>query len=63
LNDLDRRRCQRALQRLGYVITQVDGVFGGETLAAIRHYQHELGAETTGRLTVEQSVRLLNDGR
>jgi hypothetical protein len=59
LNDLDRRRVQLALQRLGYYAGQVDGVFGPESLAAIRRFQHELGAEMTGRLTTDQAARLL----
>lgn len=59
LNDLDRRRVQLALQRLGYYAGQVDGVFGPESLAAIRRFQHELGAEMTGRLTADQAARLL----
>jgi peptidoglycan hydrolase-like protein with peptidoglycan-binding domain len=59
LNDLDRRRVQLALQRLGYYAGQVDGVFGPESLAAIRRFQHELGAEMTGRLTTDQAAHLL----
>jgi peptidoglycan hydrolase-like protein with peptidoglycan-binding domain len=50
---------QLALQRLGYYAGQVDGVFGPESLAAIRRFQHELGAEMTGRLTADQAARLL----
>ena len=59
LGDLDRRRVQLALQRLGYYAGRVDGTFGPESLAAIRRYQHELGAEMSGRLTDAQAARLL----
>jgi hypothetical protein len=59
LGDLDRRRVQLALQRLGYYAGKVDGAFGPESQAAIRRYQHELGAEMTGRLTDDQVERLL----
>ena len=63
LNEADRRRVQLALQRLGYYNGRVDGAGGPDTLAAIRRFQHELGAEMTGRLTNEQAGRLLADGR
>jgi hypothetical protein len=59
LGDLDRRRVQLALQRLGYYAGAVDGVYGPESLGAIRRFQHELGAEMTGRLTNDQARRLL----
>ena len=59
LGDLDRRRVQLALQRLGYYAGTVDGVYGAESLAAIRRFQHELGADMTGRLTNDQARRLL----
>jgi len=60
LTEADRRRVQVALQRLGYYSGGVDGVFGPESLAAIRRFQHELGAEMSGRLTAEQAARLLD---
>ncbi len=63
LNELDRRRVQLALQRLGYYAGNVDGITGADTLAAIRRFQHELGAAMTGHLTAEQASRLLADGR
>ncbi len=62
-NEADRRRAQLALQRLGYYSGRIDGVYGADTLAAIRRFQHELGAAMTGRLTTEQAARLLADGR
>lgn len=63
VTDADRRRIQLALQRLGYYAGKVDAVYGPDTLAAIRRFQHELGAAMTGRLTPEQAARLLVDGR
>jgi hypothetical protein len=58
MTDADRRKVQGALSRLGYYDLPVDGVFGPETRAAIRRYQHEIGAEMTGRLTAPQASRL-----
>ncbi len=58
MTDADRRRAQTALARLGYYDGLVDGVFGPDTRAAIRRYQHELGAAMTGRLTAEQASKL-----
>ena len=58
MTDADRRKVQGALGRLGYYDLPVDGVFGPETRAAIRRYQHEIGAEMTGRLTAAQASRL-----
>lgn len=55
----DRRRVQAALAVLGYYGGRVDGQFGQETRAAIRRFQHEIGAEMTGRLTSEQASRLV----
>jgi hypothetical protein len=55
----DRRRVQAALRQLGYYDGTVDGVIGPETRAAIRRYQHELGAPMTGRLSAAQATRLV----
>jgi hypothetical protein len=60
MTDPDRRLVQTALARLGYYGIKVDGVFGTETRAAIRRFQHEIGSETTGRITAEQATRLVN---
>jgi peptidoglycan hydrolase-like protein with peptidoglycan-binding domain len=60
MTDPDRRKVQSALVRLGYYDHAVDGLFGAETRAAIRRYQHEIGVETTGRLTADQATRLVN---
>lgn len=54
-----RRRVQIALAQLGYYGGRIDGVFGPDTRAAIRRYQHELKAEMTGTLTSKQAARLL----
>jgi Putative peptidoglycan binding domain/Caspase domain len=58
MTDADRRRVQTALVRLGYYDGMVDGIFGPDSRAAIRRYQHELGADMTGRLTAAQASRL-----
>jgi hypothetical protein len=62
MGDGDRRFVQGALQKLGYYSGQVDGVFGPDTRAAIRRYQHELGAPMTGNLTPDQATRLARGG-
>ncbi len=59
MSDDERRRVQAALGRLGYYSDRIDGRFGPETRAAIRRFQHELGAEMTGTLTGEQAARLV----
>ncbi len=58
-NAADRRRLQLALQRLGYFKGRVTGVFGPDTLAAIRTFQKDSEAEVTGRLTQRQVDQLL----
>jgi hypothetical protein len=55
----DRRRVQAALRDLGYYDGAIDGVIGPETRAAIRRYQHELGAPMSGRLTAAEATRLV----
>jgi peptidoglycan hydrolase-like protein with peptidoglycan-binding domain len=47
------------LARLGYYAGTPDGVYGPETRAAMRRFQHEIGAEQTGRLTGEQAAQLI----
>jgi peptidoglycan hydrolase-like protein with peptidoglycan-binding domain len=59
----DRRLIQQSLSKLGYYDGQVDGVFGPDTRAAIRRYQHELGASMTGRLTSAQATKLVSSGQ
>ena len=59
MTEADRRQVQTALARLGYYNGQVDGIFGPDTRAAIRRYQHELGAAMTGRLTAAQATKLV----
>jgi hypothetical protein len=60
MTESDRRHVQTVLARLGYYDGQVDGVFGPDTRAAIRRFQHELGATMSGRLTADQATRLVN---
>ncbi len=55
----DRRGVQTVLVRLGYYDGRVDGVFGPDTRAAIRRFQHEIGEAMTGRLTAKQATRLV----
>jgi peptidoglycan hydrolase-like protein with peptidoglycan-binding domain len=62
MTDADRRRVQTALARLGYYDGRIDGVFGADTRAAIRRYQHELHATMTGQLTAEQANKLAGGG-
>ncbi len=63
MTDADRRRLQGALVALGYYPGPVDGLFGPDTRAAFRRFQHELGAEMTGRLTGPQAQQLLARGK
>jgi hypothetical protein len=60
MTETERRQVQAALGRLGYYGIPVDGVFGPETHAAIRRYQHEIGSETTGHITADEATRLVN---
>jgi hypothetical protein len=60
MNEFDRRTIQQALQRLGYYPGPIDGIFGSDSRAAIRRYQHELGDEMTGRLSAAEASRLAN---
>jgi peptidoglycan hydrolase-like protein with peptidoglycan-binding domain len=60
MSKADRLRVQDMLHRLGYYKWHVDGVFGPLTRAAIRRFQHDIGAEMTGRLTAEEASRLIS---
>ena len=55
----DRRQIQTALARLGYDPGPVDGVFGPQTLAAIRRFQQAIGAEPTGVIKADEASRLV----
>jgi len=59
MTEFDRRTVQVALTKLGYYGGAVDGIFGADTRAAIRRFQHELHEPMTGQLTQDQSKRLL----
>ena len=54
----DRRRIQIALASLGYYDGRLDGIFGPDSRAAIRRWQHEVSAQMTGTLTAAQATRL-----
>jgi hypothetical protein len=58
MTDTQRRLIQRALSHLGYYDSETDGVFGTETRAAIRRWQHEVHAPMTGHLTAEEASKL-----
>ncbi len=58
MTESDRRHVQVALAQLGYYDGRIDGVFGSDTRAAIRRYQHEVKAEMTGMLTQAETARL-----
>ena len=55
----DRRQVQEALHRLDYYEGPVDGSFGPLTRAAIRRFQHDINAASTGYLTAEEANRLV----
>jgi hypothetical protein len=44
MSKANRRQVQEALHRLDYYKGPVDGIFGRLTRAAIRRFQHEIGA-------------------
>jgi hypothetical protein len=58
MTEPQRRLVQIALARLGYYDARMDGVFGPETRAAIRRWQHEVHTPMTGRLTAEEASKL-----
>lgn len=60
MTDQQRRQVQIALAGLGYYDGRIDGVFGPDTRAAIRRYQHELHADMTGTLSADQATRLVS---
>ncbi len=59
MSQANRRQVQEVLRRLDYYQGSVDGIFGPRTRAAIRRFQREIGAETTGSLTADQANRLM----
>ena len=59
MSEANRRQIQEALRRLDYYKGPVDGIFGTLTRTAIRRFQHEIGADTTGHLTGEEANRLI----
>jgi hypothetical protein len=59
MTEQDRRHVQQALAQLGYYDGAIDGVFGPDTRAAIRRWQHELHAPMTGHLSAADAARLV----
>ena len=60
MSEANRRQIQVALHRVDYYRGPVDGIFGPLTRAAIRRFQREIGADTTGYLTAEEANRLVS---
>jgi hypothetical protein len=58
MTDAQRHLVQRALAHLGYYDGTVDGVFGPDTRAAIRRWQHEEHQPMTGHLTALEASKL-----
>jgi peptidoglycan hydrolase-like protein with peptidoglycan-binding domain len=59
MTEANRRDVQIALARLGYYDGRIDGVFGPDTRAAIRRWQHEVHTTMTGQLTAAEASRLV----
>ena len=59
MSEADRRQVQEALSRLHYYRGPVDGIFGPLTRAAIRGFQHDIGAKITDHLTADEANRLV----
>jgi peptidoglycan hydrolase-like protein with peptidoglycan-binding domain len=59
MSEADRRQVQEALHRLEYYQGPMDGIFGPLTRAAVRRFQHDIGAEATGYMTAEEANRLV----
>jgi hypothetical protein len=63
MTEADRKRVQAALALLGYYDGRIDGIFGADSRAAIRRWQHEKGVDMTGRLTGAEATSLVADKR
>lgn len=58
MTDDQRSLVQRALSNLGYYDGRPDGIFGPDTRAAIRRWQHEERQPMTGHLTAREASKL-----
>ena len=58
MSEAERRQVQEALHRRNYYQGPIDGIIGPTTRAAIRRFQHDIGAQATGHLTAEEASRL-----
>jgi uncharacterized caspase-like protein len=59
MSEADRKKVQAALAVLGYYDGRIDGIFGADSRAAIRRWQHEVGVEMTGQLTGAEATRMV----
>jgi Putative peptidoglycan binding domain len=51
---------QKMLSKLGYTISQIDGIMGEETRTAISAFQSNQGLETTGTISSQLIDRLID---
>lgn len=52
---------QGVLHRLNYTITNVDGIFGGETEEAVREFQTSMGLGVDGKVGEETANAIVSE--
>jgi len=52
---------QGVLHRLNYAITNVDGIFGGETEEAVREFQTSMGLDVDGKVGEETANAIVSE--